>query len=47
MDNEGNWRGGKEELGPSWEEGAAAKVKGWRAGMKAREKCVEGGGKEP
>lgn len=30
--------------GPSREEGAAAKVKGWREGMKGREKCVEGEG---
>lgn len=29
--------------GPNRGEGANAKVKGWRAGMKAREKCKEGG----
>lgn len=33
--------------GPSRGEGADAKVKGWRAGMKAREKCKEGGRKSP
>lgn len=47
---EGNLRkgGGKEKgMGRESALGTNAKVKGWRAGMKAREKCKEGGRKSP
>lgn len=47
---EGNLRkgGGKETgMGRGGALETNAKVKGWRAGMKAREKCKEGGRKSP